>query len=206
MLRALLLLVLLSGSLVLPRTATAQVHRCVAAGGSIVYTDRRCPDIGATALAQPPPGTPTASRIARSMCARSIPDLAYSLGNAIRSGDANRIASLYDWAGMGTRTANRIMDRFEVMASRALVDVTPIYATPAPDPVAAATAPSTVAAPTHAATPPADGSGRTSASAAASAPPRLVGLRVEQVLANGHTPWRASFGIRARMGCWWIHD
>ena len=34
--------------------------------------------------------------------------------------------------------------------------------------------------------------------------PRLIGLRVEQVLKDGHTPSRTVFGVRKRLGCWWI--
>jgi len=34
--------------------------------------------------------------------------------------------------------------------------------------------------------------------------PRLIGLRVEQTLANGSTPSRTNFGLRQRMGCWWV--
>ena len=46
----------------------------------------------------------------RPVCARDVQDLAWALEEAIRSGDANRIAALYDWAGMGTANANRVMN------------------------------------------------------------------------------------------------
>ena len=35
-------------------------------------------------------------------------------------------------------------------------------------------------------------------------PPRLVGLRVEQTLADGNTPSRTVFGVRKHLGCWWV--
>ena len=34
--------------------------------------------------------------------------------------------------------------------------------------------------------------------------PRLIGLRVEQTLANGTTPVRTVFGMRQHLGCWWV--
>ena len=33
----------------------------------------------------------------------------------------------------------------------------------------------------------------------------ILGLRVEQVLSDGYTPSRTVFGLRRRLGCWWVH-
>jgi hypothetical protein len=35
--------------------------------------------------------------------------------------------------------------------------------------------------------------------------PRLIGLRVEQTLADSSTPSRTVFGLRRNLGCWWVH-
>ena len=99
------------------------------------------------------------------------------------------MAGLYDWAGMSTSNAYRLMDRLQLIASRTLVDVQPMYAGGTneygydvaefdPDTGAVIGKPATK--------------------------PRLVGLRVEQVLADGHTPSRVSFGLRRRLGCLWL--
>ncbi|TLX21104.1 hypothetical protein [Thermomonas fusca] len=172
------LLLLLLASLAPMREASAQVRHCVTADGTRLYTDRRCADMGAVEeLRLPTLGTPAAySR--RPLCARNVQDLAYALEEAIRSGDANRIAGLYDWAGMGTANANRVMNRLQAIAKREVVEVRPVHAGERGE----------VTDPWLAPPPP--------------GPP--VGLRVEQVQANGHTPARASFGLRQRMGCWWV--
>ncbi len=171
--------------------AQAQVRRCATASGNVVYTDRQCDDIGASPVLAPisPVGAGNGGNALRSMCARSVRDLAYGLESALQSGDVNRIASIYDWTGVANATAERLMDRFDAMAARGFVDVQPVYAAARmetdPDPSAAA-----VADPAQ--PPPAPG------------PQRLVGLRVEQVLSNGRTPSHTVFGIVQRMGCWWI--
>lgn len=168
-----------------------QVRRCTSANGNIVYTDQRCDDIGASPVLAPlaPSG---GGNTLRSMCARNVRDLAYGLENALQSGDANRIASLYDWTGVATASANRLMDRFDAMVARAFVDVQPVYAQALVNPIATPESASPGEAATDSTAPP------------ATAPRRLVGLRVEQVLTDGHTPSHAVFGIIQRMGCWWI--
>ena len=186
---ALLFALLLACAWPLPQAA-AQVRHCVAADGSQVYTDRKCEDIGANerSVASVAAGYPGA-RLYRGGCARNVQDLAYSLGSAIQSGDANQIAGVYDWAGISTANGYRLMAQLEAMAKRPLVDVQPMYA------------------------------GGTneygyetvefdeSTGEVVSKPPRkprLVGLRVEQTLANGSTPSRTVFGLRKNLGCWWV--
>ena len=174
----------------LPRHAEAQVRQCIGSDGSLVYTDRKCEDIGASER----PASQAAFGIGgqhlyRGGCSRSVQDLVYSLSSAIQSGDANQIAGVYDWAGMSTANGYRLMTRLDAIAKRALVDVQPMYS---------------------------GGANEygydivefdEDTGAVVSKPPRkprLIGLRVEQVLANGSTPSRTVFGLRKHLGCWWV--
>lgn len=171
--------------------AQAQVRHCIAADGSMIYTDRTCDDIGATERPAHvgTPGGANGGRFYRGGCARSVQDLAYSLGNAIQSGDVNQVAGVYDWSGMSTASGYRLMQRLDALARRPLVDVQPMYAGGANeygyDVVQFDDATGAVVS-------------------APPAKPRLIGLRVEQTLANGTTPSRTVFGLRRHMGCWWV--
>ncbi len=176
MLRFLVALLLLLAGLAPMQPANAQVKHCLMADGTRLYTDRKCADLGASEYRAPPPPPAGSAYSRQTTCARNVQDLAYALDEAIRSGDANRIAGLYDWAGMRSATARGVMDRLQVIASRALVDVRSMRAgdTADADPYAAEPA------------------------------GPVIGLRVEQVLADGYTPAHARFGLRRRMGCWWV--
>lgn len=184
------LLLLLIAGLLAPGAVQAQVKRCTAADGSLVYTDRKCDDIGASerASAMPMPGGAIRGRY-RSVCARTVQDLVYSFSNALQSGDVNQVAGVYDWTGMGNSSAYQLMSRLETIAKRPLIDVQPMYSggtnAHGDDIVQFDEATGEVVS-----RPP--------------RPPRLIGLRVEQTLANGTTPSRTHFGLRQRMGCWWI--
>ena len=177
----------------LPHAAHAQVRRCTSGDGSLIYTDRKCADIGATERLSSNAITGNAGHHVYRGCARSVQDLADSLGNAIQAGDVNQLAGLYDFSGASTASGYRLMERLEIIAKRPLVDVQPLYAG-GYDPYADANAgilefdrdggliPRPVAARA-----------------------RLVGLRVEQTLANSSTPSRTVFGVRKNLGCWWVH-
>ena len=184
------LLLLLVASLFAPEVVHAQVKRCTAADGSVVYTDRKCDDIGATERlgAMPSAGGAVGSHY-RNVCARTVQDLVYSFSSALQSGDANQVAGVYDWAGMPTSTAYNVMTRLEAIAKRPLVDVQPMYA-----------------GGTNAYGDDVIEFDETTGEVVTRAPrkPRLIGLRVEQTLANGSTPSRTHFGLRQRMGCWWV--
>ena len=169
-----LLLLLSLGWLAPSPHAVAQVRHCQAADGTRLYTDRQCTDLGARESRDPPPGQAAGSR--RQACASSVPDLAYALDDAIRSGDANRIAGLYDWAGMGSSNANRVLDQLQRIAERPLVDVREARAGDVPG-----------------------DAGRGSGAGP------ILGLHVEQILSDGYTPSRTVFGLRRRLGCWWVH-
>ena len=186
---ALLLLLLIAG-LLAPDAVLAQVKRCTAADGTLVYTDRKCDDIGATERlgALPSAGGAIAGHH-RNVCARTVQDLVYSFSNALQSGDANQVAGVYDWAGMPTSSAYKVMTRLEAIAKRPLIDVQPMYS-----------------GDTNAYGDDIVTFDETTGEVITRAPrkPRLIGLRVEQTLANGSTPSRTNFGLRQRLGCWWV--
>lgn len=172
-----------------PARADAQVRQCIGSDGALVYTDRKCEDIGGRERPEAPAAASVGAVRGRATCARSVQDLVYSLSNAIQSGDANQIAGVYDWAGMSTANGYRLMARLDAIAKRPLVDVQPMYAGGANeygfDVVEFD-----------------DDTGEV-----VSKPPRkprLVGLRVEQTLGASATPSRTVFGLRQHLGCWWV--
>ena len=189
-LRAAIALLLFACIAWLPRHAHAQVRQCIGSDGALVYTDRKCEDIGASER----PASQAAigiggPRMHRGSCSRSVQDLVYSLSSAIQSGDVNQVAGVYDWTGMSTSNGYRLMARLDAIAKRPLVDVQPMYS---------------------------GGANEygydivefdEETGAVLSKPPRkaqLVGLRVEQTLGNGSTPSRTVFGLRKHLGCWWV--
>jgi hypothetical protein len=132
-------------------TASTHVSRCVTADGGSTYTDGSCRAIGATpvpmsanlmrALARegalgggdgfrPQPGTPAATaprasdrkRLGEGTCPRTPAQLASALRDSLGDGEVNRLASLYDWGGMGKRQAQAVLDRLERMSERPLID------------------------------------------------------------------------------------
>lgn len=132
-------------------------------------------------------GTPEARsfglRQARDNCSTDAIELMFELSAAVESGDANRIAALYDWNNMGSAAGRQVMDRLETIAGRSLAGVVPVYP---PDPLAPYDA--TLGLPGWP-LPPVD------------RPP--VAFRVEQVLDDG-TMVSTTFAVRRRLGCWWV--
>lgn len=171
-------------------TAQAQVRRCSAGDGTTVYTDRKCEDIGAIdRMYTPGISGISGTRLYRG-CSRSVQDLVYSLSSAIQSTDVNLLAGVYDWTGTSTSNGYRLMSRLEAIAKRPLVDVQPIYSG-GQDPDSYMDAVEF------------DEDGELVQRPVVK--PRLIGLRVEQTLSNGHTPSRTAFGLRKNLGCWWVH-
>ncbi len=198
-------------------SAQAQIRRCTAADGSAVFTDRDCAALGAVE-SRPQPESPAASRRGwRGGCARSLQALVFEVGAAIDARDGNRLARSYHWTGMGHRAGYSAIERLDAIAQRPLLNLTAVYPQPpVPMPIPAdATPPSTeTGATTGTATDsPSAPVPATAAAASApvavarampAAPQRPIGLRLDQVLADGITPSTTTFGLRRHMECWWI--
>jgi hypothetical protein len=192
--RTLLLLAsLLSiGLLAAPMTAHAQkVQRCTTMSGETVYTDKRCEDIGAMdRLPQVAPGSSSGSGgIYRAGCSRTLSDLVYQITAAVENKDVNRLASVYQWAGVSNAAANSTLDKLQAIVDRPLVDIAPVR--PQPPPIVDADG---VVIDENS-----DGYYPQTA-----APQRPIGLRLEQTLKNGSTPSRTVFGLRRSYNCFWI--
>ena len=186
--RSYLLVMCLLLAIVWTPSAQAQVKRCSLPDGSLIYTDRQCADIGAQERVNPvQPAGGTYQR--RMLCARNPQALADGLAAAVQTGDANRIAALYDWTGMGSSTANAVMDRLQAIAERNLVDVQVVRSR---------------AADADTSTPQRFDETSGQLLTPAPAPARVLGLQLSQVQKNGYTPINTRFGMHRRMDCWWL--
>lgn len=137
----------LVAALASPRSAPAQaggsgIQRCEAPDGTAIYTDKACSALGADAapmssglLARLAHGNgggfdtgifgnrhaPTLSRRSTaSGCARTTTQLSMDLQGAWASGDVNRVAESYHWAGLGSDQARSIMQRLERLVAQPL--------------------------------------------------------------------------------------
>lgn len=178
---------------VLPGTAAAQIRRCTGADGTSVFTDRRCEDIGAVERRPQDASPATGLRGYRGGCMRNLHELTYEITYAIDSRDPNRLAAVYHWPGLSSRSGYAVMQRLARIVDRPLVDIRVL--TPPPPPVADTTflpmQPPHAAAEQHPPPPP-------------PRPRAPTGLRLHQTLANGSTPTETVFGLRRHFGCWWI--
>lgn len=127
------LLSLLAGSW-LPPAADAQVRRCETADGRTVYTDRMCQDLAAVERlprdGQDGRAGTASGHLGR--CSRTLQDLTFELTMAIDGRDANRLAGIYHWPGIGNAGGYAIMDRLDAIAQRPLIDARPLFPTDAP--------------------------------------------------------------------------
>jgi hypothetical protein len=165
--------------------ATAQVRRCTTSDGQPLYTDRRCEDLGATER-RLPADSGTGPRLPyRGGCARQLQDLMFEVSMAIDGDDPNRIAGVYHWPGLSSRSGYAVVARLQTIVRRPLVDIRVLRRS---EPNAPGVEGST------------DSSYYTRD--VSRLPP--VGIRVDQVLADGVTPTHTTFGLRRHMGCWWI--
>lgn len=171
-----------------PSQAGAQVRRCAGPTGELIYTDRNCTDIGATDRLARTPGAGYATPY-RGGCSRRLNDLVYGITSAIDARDVNRLATLYDWAGMSTRQGYAVMTRLDGIVRRPLLDIMPVYARPPPVVAEDGTVLD------------ANADGYFPQTTVKRAP---IGLRLEQTFSNGNTPSRTVFGLRKRLGCWWV--
>lgn len=176
----------------LPHAALAQkVHRCEGMDGKPVYTDKRCEDVGAMdalprATVSPEGNTGGALR---SACPRTLSDLVYRITSAIDNRDVNRLAGVYQWAGVSDATANRILDRLETIVERPLLDIEPIRSAPPP---IVDDAGNVVDANEDGYYP------------QTAAPSRPVALKVMQTSKNGSAMASTTFALRRSYGCFWI--
>ena len=129
------------------------------------------------------------STLSRTGCSRTLSDLVYQITAAVDNRDVNRLAGVYQWAGVSNAAANRVMDQLEAIVNRPLVDISPVRPAPAPvldkeglviDVNEDGYYPQTTAR------------------------PRPTGLRLEQTLRNSSTPSRTVFGLRRDYNCFWI--
>lgn len=175
-----LVALLLAAAACWPSVAQAQVNRCKLPQGVTLYTDRDCASLGAVpALPRDDPARGASGRLHRPGCARNLQDLMYEMTTAIDSGDVNRLAGVYHWAGMSGRAGYSVMNRLDAVVRRPLVDIVPVMPRG----------------------PEGDDGWLYPLSTVASLP---VALRVEQTLANGSTPSRTVFGMHRHFGCLWI--
>lgn len=116
------------------------IQRCQAPDGEVIYTDVACAALGAkpmpmrselldrisrehariedagqaqhvsalATLGHAPPRRPAADG-----CARSSTQLAMDLEGAVASGDVNRVAESYHWAGLSSQQARHILERLD---------------------------------------------------------------------------------------------
>lgn len=176
------------------------IHRCVGPDGRLVFTDRGCAESGSSEQAAPAAAGGNVRFAARG-CARTREDLLWGVRGALESRDANRFASYYHWAGMGTRDGYRLMDRLAAFSDRPLVDAqllasadlrndAPFYP---PEPLEQTSAELSLGLPApEPATP-----------APVSHAPDL--LRVDQMLSAGNAASQVTyFRLQPYAGCWWI--
>lgn len=189
-----------------PQHASAQVRRCVTPDGRAIFTDRACTDIGAVERVPRSEASVGGSRTYRGGCARNLQDLVFEMTTAIDTHDANRLASLYHWAGMSGRTGYAIWSRLDAIANRPLIDIAPVMpTTPETEPttsvdgdVQGVDTHAPIAHTNNAATIDGDLYPQTTVRRTP------IGLRVEQTLGKSGTPSRTVFGLTRHFGCWWI--
>ena len=184
--------------LLLPAPVRAQlpsaVHRCTAADGNAVFTDRACSDMHAqervapTRLGNGRPMPPLRG------CAHRREDLVQGVRAALESQDVNRLAGYYLWTGIDARSAYALMTQLSRVSERPVVDVR----------LVAAAGEQASAAPLEANS--AERSlGIEPAAAAGGEAPSPGLIRIEQATSASDAGARTSyFRLQAQAGCWWI--
>jgi hypothetical protein len=183
---ALLCLVLFSRTA--PASAQSEIHRCIGANGSAVFTDQPCAALQATPVNPavtpvqgPPPATPPV------LCAASPTLLRESVIDAFARRDANRLAGLILWNGYGRGAAIADIRSLAELMKQPLLDVDLPgdldHDEPAPAP---------------------SGSGNPSTAAPASTDEQLV-LHFAGIDGSG-TPREVRFGIVRQAGCLWLRN
>ncbi|MDB6164606.1 MAG: hypothetical protein JWL98_2038 [Xanthomonadaceae bacterium] len=131
---------------VAPLHATTAVLRCVAADGTVAYTDKACSALGARSIpipgrlltqiahdelrlgdnaddsvGYPAPIVPS-RRSPVGGCARTPTQLAMDLRGSLTLGDVNRVAESYDWVGMSSREGAHTLDRLQQLIGKPVID------------------------------------------------------------------------------------
>jgi hypothetical protein len=136
-----------------PAIAQTEIHRCIGANGSAVFTDQPCAALQATPVSpvstsnsSTPPTAPPPI-----LCAANRGELRQSVIDAFTRHDANRLAGLMLWDGYGHGAAITDIRALTELMKQPLLDIdtpeAPIAATSAPatafidDPFAADTPP-----------------------------------------------------------------
>jgi hypothetical protein len=192
---ALLCLILLVWTM--PARAQTEIHRCIGANGSAVFTDQPCAALQATPVS--PAAThgndiPPATAPPPTLCAASLGALRHSVIDAFASHDANRMAGLMLWSGYGRGAAIADIRSLDELMRQPLLDVdTPGDPAPGSGPpaVAIATSSTSFAAPS---TPP-------------DPPPANAQLVLHTAGNDGSgSPHELRFNVVSRAGCLWLRN
>lgn len=191
MIRCLLLLLLGAMLMGVPAGHTqSAIRKCISPSGVVGYTDGSCEELKMAPALQGERGGSTA----RIRCAVTLQSLMSQLAFAIQTQDVNRIAELYDWHGVSTRTSYGVMDRLDGLTGGHVLGIEPVFRELAPPP------------------PPLGADGQPLSilerSALAGSAPRTrrvpTGLRVQSMQAQQGVPDTMHLGVRRYFGCWWI--
>ena len=115
-------------------TAAAQSRpkHCVTDTGKEIRTDRPCAafdgqeqrsDGNAQSSAADRRLSAARASSYRPICAKTIEDLSYTLSAALDARDVNRFSSVYHWVGVSNVRALAVLNKFEKMMTRPVVDI-----------------------------------------------------------------------------------
>lgn len=230
------ILLLLLTALAWAGPAEAQrVYRCVSADGVSMYVDRPCQRLGVAEREQPESQTGTGEsalpepEMLLGCPATDAAALESSLREAVARRDANALAGMYLWSGMGRRAAESVFHRFDTLIEAGIAGVSrqhlgePVAAEPveraedtdaafavAPDPAAAAL-PGGGETDDTSATPAAEAveAGNGAAIAAPAAPSPVSGdgwqAAIPDRLVVQHRDGSVTrFAVRRQAGCLWL--
>jgi hypothetical protein len=105
-----------------PVPMSANLMRSLAREGALGGDEGFRPPAGVARTGTGLPGAGETHRLGEGTCPRTPAQLASALRNSLGDGEVNRLASLYDWGGMGKRQAQAVLDRLERMSDRPLID------------------------------------------------------------------------------------
>lgn len=169
------------------------IHRCIAADGHPVFTDRVCADLQATpAPPQASPGEAMPSPAAHApppiLCAGSAAELKQAVIDAFAAHDANRLAGLILWNGYGEGAVVSDIRALASLMERPLLEVEEVAAETAED---------------ENATPATGSSIDTVSPPPIAAPPSLLVLHSASSDGSG-MPQDSTFKVIHRAGCLWL--